>query len=338
MDINKMRWEELEQIGISYKYIKKFLEDLYKIDIVENDIQELIGAFSDKYKDINQDEVLFKLEDTAYRKLAIFSMRDKEVEELKNSVFNQEFINRNRLNNCVDCEKIFEIGKNLTVSYCLFNKRYAVIKMVQKRCLYYDDMDSNNIITTMSKEYYHFTKFIVDLEKNLVFLFYNDINHENEEGSSRNKAITEKKQVFYSLFSKGNTKTISKYNIDDYLYRYVLDYLNSVETNDDKPKVVLVIETEDEDETKNNLRSSKEDGMHNDARLKAIREALTKENHTVKMMECMINNRWIQFRRNGEINLSGPYFGKEVIESVCKEMFTDYTIFKDKEQSSIANN
>ena len=128
--------------------------------------------------------------------------------------------------------------------------------------------------------------------------------------------------------------------------RYVNNYLRSIEESSNHLDIegseisnsIILIETIDPVNAKNNLRSSKGDGRHNKYRLNAIKYALDKEEHTVKVMECMINNRWFQFKNTGEIITSGPYFSREVINDVCKEIFPTYELpSRTKHSGQIAN-
>src|SRR3712207_6164739 len=96
-----------------------------------------------------------------------------------------------------------------------------------------DDVDEDNVVTSIKKTYYHCSKFIVDLEKNLMFLFYNDIISEGEDGFGKGKAITEKKQAFYSLFTEGTQYTLLRFNIHEYLNNYIKLHLNKMDSSDD---------------------------------------------------------------------------------------------------------
>jgi|GEM_PF-2428576 hypothetical protein len=334
MGINSLRWKALGDIGVSYQYIKNYIKNKYNIEISETNINEFSNEVKERYAIIDEDEVLFNLEDSSYRKLAFFSLREKESEELRNGMFRENFLQTNRLKSFVDNEIVSGVDQVLYPCYIKFSDRYVTIKMAQLRSYIYEDFDEDNVVTSTEKTYYHCVKFIVDLYKNILFMFYNDINNETEELNCKSKAITEKKQAFYSLFPEGTQNTLIKLCIDSYLNKYIKDYLNNIECNkEDNNNSVIVIETSDPIESKNNLRSSKKDGRHNEYRLKAIKYALEHEDHNVKVVELKVKGRWFQLKSQGEIITIGPYFNREVVKSVCEEIFPDYKLSENEDAS-----
>lgn len=330
----KLRWEGLKHIGVKYEYIRNVLYKMYNVDVIESSFPEFINAIPEKYCDINHQEILFELEEVSYKKIAVFSMRDQELEQL-GLVEREMFLRINRIEDLVD-KKILTMNTLSNVIYpCFvhFGDRFITIKMGQIRKIYLDDFGKNGEIISKEVEYYHCAKFVVDFYNNLVFLFYNDIH--GDEDNSKTKAITEKKLAFYNLFCNGNQQTLTIYNFDMHLKRYINNYLASIGSkkddsidvdNMDINNTVRLIETIDPVNTRNNLRSSRSDGRHNTHRLNAIRYALDKEEHTVKMIECIINKRWFQFRNSGEIITSGPHFNREVVKDVCGEIFPNYEL------------
>jgi hypothetical protein len=336
MELNTLRWQALGAIGVSYQYIKNYLRGKFNVDITELNLDDFSKIVATKYPGINQNVALFDLEDSSYRRLAIFSLRDKECDELKNVILRQNFIQVNRLGLMVDNVNVRGIDEVLYPCFLHFDERYVEIKMAQLRSYTVDVFDEDNVVTSVDKTYYHCTKFIIDLDESLVFLFYNDINGDIEESSFKAKAITEKKQAFYGLFTEGTQNTLLRRYIDSYLNKYVKEYLEYLQNDDkaedecDEAYSIVVIETADPIEVKNNLRSSKKDGRHNEFRLGAIQYALEHEDHTVKSMDCNINGRWFQFKNHGEIVTKGPYFSREVIESVCEQIFPDYRLSEGK--------
>ncbi|OPD33713.1 hypothetical protein AL714_17965 [Clostridium botulinum] len=327
MELNKLRWEALSNIGLPYIYVKNYINKNFKLEVSENSFEELSQSLKSEYDIIDEYELLFELEDIAYKKIALFSLRDKEKEELENVVFRENFLKANRLFNTVNNKKVKEVDEVAYPSYIKFGDDYIIIKISQLRHYQGMEVDDDNTINPISKTYYHSSKFIIDLKNSLVALFYNDIQNELDDGNTKAKAITEKKQAFYSLFSEGNQNTLLKFNIEPYINKYIKNYLECLESNKlENCQSVIVIETSDPIELKNNLRSSKKDGRHNEYRLKAIKYALEHEEHTVKTMESIIANRWFQFKSYGEIVSSIPYLSREVIESVCEELFPNYKI------------
>jgi hypothetical protein len=326
MDLHKLRWQALGMIGVQFQYLKNFIRTKYQIEVEESNFEEF-ARHIEKYKTLNHDDALFELEDIAFRKILVFTLREKELEEIINPIFRQQFLNNNRMQRIIESKTIRHIERPLYPCYVKFGARYAVIKMAQLRTYMGDDVDEDNVVTSSPKQYYHCAKFVIDLENGLVFLFYNDINNEEEEGNWKSRAVTEKKQAFYNLFSEGTQFTLLKCGFEGELYNYIKQYLDTLKCNDYKGDgPVIVIETSDPDEGKNSLRSSKIDGNHNIHRLEAIRYALEYERHTVKTIELIINGRWVQVKNYGEIITSGPYLSREVIKSVCEEIFPNYKL------------
>lgn len=227
------------------------------------------------------------------------------------------------------------------VAYQQFNLTEPTIKMALIKQAEIEELDEN-FTELKDYEYYDFVKFIVDKDESIVFMFYNDINLISEfEEASKEKAITYKKYSFYNMFIKGNQASLKKYPIDEELNSYVIDILKEIDDEKEEftiRKTIPIIETEDPIDSKNNLRSSKRDARHNKFRLQAIKYALENEDHNVKTIECLINNRNISFKNRGEIILQVPYFGMEVIEDVCKEVFPKYRISSREEQATGTDN
>ncbi|MGK0469401.1 hypothetical protein [Clostridium sp.] len=326
MELSNLRWQALGMIGVSFQYIKNYLKNRYMIDIKEANIEEFTKNLLD-YTEIDNQKVLFELEDMSFKKIMVYSLREKELEEVINTVFREQFVNSNRMEGVIGNKKLNHIDTPLSPCYVSFGANYIIVKMAQLRCYMGDDVDEDNVVISSPKEYFHCAKFVIDIVKGLVFLFYNDINNDEEEGNWKAKAVTEKKQAFYNLFNEGTQYSLLKFGFENELYLYIKRYLDALKLSGgegDGP--VLVIETSDPSEGKNSLRSSKVDGKHSRQRLDAIRYALEYERHTVRSIECTINSRWFHIKNYGEIITSGPYLSKEVIESVCEEVFPDYRI------------
>ncbi|MBW4827662.1 MAG: hypothetical protein KZY61_00980 [Clostridiaceae bacterium] len=343
-ELIRLRWEALNIIGVKYQIIKNILYKMYNVEVEEKNFKEFVDVLPNKYQQINHQEILFELEDISYRKIAVFSMREDEIEELS-CIQPQMFLTINKISNTVDNKRLIKVHENIYPCFTSFGDRVVTIKMAQIRKFSFDIFGENGERSTRSLEYYHCAKFIVDTQQKLVFLFYNDIH--GDESNRKRTAITEKKQAFYKLFSKGNQQTLNIYRFDLYLMKYVRAYLESIGNvaaeclnveNSQINNSVILIETIDLMNSKNNLRSSERDGHHNKYRLDAIKCALEKENHTVKIVECMINNRWFQFKNSGEIVTDIPCFNREVIENVCKEIFPTYKLPAKKEYKKQATN
>ena len=326
MELSDLRWQALGMVGVSFQYIKNYLKNKYTIEVEEPNLEEFTRNLLN-YTEIDIQNVLFELEDMAFKKIMVYSLREKELEEVINQVFREQFISINRIEGVIDNKQLNNIDTPLSPCYVNFGTKYITVKMAQLRCYMGNDVDEDNVVISSPKEYYHCAKFVIDTNKGLVFLFYNDINNDEEEGNWKAKAVTEKKQAFYNLFNEGTQYTLLKFGFDNELFLYIKRYLDALKQSGaegDGP--VLVIETSDPREVKNSLRSSKVDGKHSIQRLDAIRYALEYERHTVRSIECTINSMWFNIKNYGEIITSGPYLSKEVVESVCEEVFPEYKV------------
>lgn len=338
--IQMLRFTALKNINFPMHIIKKIIKDKFDEEILESNIDSFIKNIK-RYQVCEKiNEILYLIEKNAFKKLLIFDLKEKELEELDNEVFKQEFIRRNMMLNCKN-ENLRGIGEDFKCIYYKDTSRYFTIKMALIKKAEIDDIEESFTVTK-DYEYYDFVKFIIDKDESIVFMFYNDINSIAEfEEASKDKAITYKKYCFYNMFSKGNQASLKKYSIDEELNTYVIDILKEIDDEKEEftiKKTIPIIETEDPVDSKNNLRSSKRDARHNKFRLQAIKYALENEEHNVKNIECLINGRYICFKNRGEIILQVPYFGMEVIEDVCKEVFPKYRIASREEEATGTDN
>ena len=332
-EIQELRVERLIKIK-AMENVKKVAKDKYKLDIENN------GSFIDKIKnqDIDIDTFLFDVEKDSYKKLKIFSIRDKDIEELTNPVFKDEFIKRNRIKNMENKETIKGLNDNIRCTYFSDTNKYFVIKMAQKRLIVIEKEADNGILEE-NFIYYDSVKFVIDKEEALVFMFYNDANMIADCDVDNGKAITQKKKALYTMFAEGNKRTLNPYDSSQELSDYVLSFLKEYEEDQKIKEVqrhIVLIETKDPVENKNNLRSSKKDCRHNKYRLQAIKYALENEDHVVKMLECELDKRIVIIKEN-EIILDGPFFGMEVINNVCKEIFPEYKLYSREDESERRN-
>ncbi len=320
-----LRWENLNETNFSFDYVKSLLLDKYGINVVEENFKNFIQSLSKKYNNIDHQEILFELEDLAYKKISVFTIKEKDIEEF-NDILRERFLKRNRLERIVGNKTLNEIDSQIYPCYLKFDQRYVTMKMACVKKFAIEEVDSDGATYSSSKKYFHCTKFVIDILHNLVFLFYNDIpNWDNEQ--KKGAALTEKKSTFYNLFEKGNQATLNRFVFTQYLNKYVKDYLDSVKNNGETlTNKIILIETCDPKKSKNKLKSSKIDGNHDKHRLDAIRYAIEKERNIVFQVECNINNIWLQFKHTGEIISSQTFFSKEVLKNVCIEIFPDYEI------------
>lgn len=334
-EIQKLRFNTLFKIK-AVDNIKKIIKEKYDLEI--QDIKNFIDNIERNYNDNEIDEILFEAERYSYKKLMIFSIKDKQIEELTNPVFKEDFINRNNIINMKDKEKIKGLNENIRCTYFTEYDKFFIIKMAQKKEVIVEKQTSLGILEERSY-YYDSVKFIIDKEESLVFMFYNDANIIADGDVDNGKAITEKKTALYRMFIDGNNRTLYGYDSSEELNQYVIKFLEEAAEEDkikDVERHIILIETKDPVESKNNLRSSKKDCRHNKYRLQAIKYALENEEHIVKMLECEISNKIVIVKEN-EIILNGPFFEMEVINNVCKEIFPEYKLCSREEESSGRN-
>ncbi|MEG0181243.1 MAG: hypothetical protein RR657_05075 [Peptostreptococcaceae bacterium] len=347
-EIQILRWKTLKDIGVPFSAVKDKVKDIYDIDIDEENMDDFINSISIKYSKIDINQLLFYLEEHSFKKMFIFSIKDKVVEELCSEILKEDFMNRNRIKGLFNNENLGGINEDISCVYISEKDKYFIVKMAQRKIVEIEELLDTGCIGYKQYEYYDFVKFVVDLNESLVFMFVNDVYSKACYGNNSAKVITNKKLAFYSLFLNGNQASLMKYGMEDDLNKYVLDFFENLlhengefkeveEVENDISKKITIIETEDPIESKNNLRSSKRDSRHNKHRLQAINYALQNEDHCVKMIECIINNRIIIFKSSGEIILHGPFFGMEVISNVCKEVFPRYELPEHESESTRKN-
>ncbi|KMT21606.1 hypothetical protein [Clostridium cylindrosporum] len=347
-EIQTLRWNTLKNIGVPFSVVKDKVRDIYNINIDEVNISDFLENISMKYSQIDIDQLLFHLEEYSFKKMFIFSVKDKVIEELCTDILKEEFMVRNRIKGLYDNEQLAGINEDMSCVYVSEKDKYFIIKMAQRKIVEEEEMLETGCIGYKQYEYYDFVKFVVDLNESLLFMFVNDFYSKACYGNSSAKAITNKKSAFYNLFLNGNQASLMKYGMEDALNKYVLDFFQNLvdengefkefgEVENNISRKITIIETEDPIDTKNNLRSSERDSRHNKYRLQAINYALQNEEHCVKMIECIIGSRIIIFKSSGEIILQGPFLGMEVISNVCKEVFPRYKLPEYESEGSREN-
>lgn len=338
--VQKLRWRTLEKVNFPYSIVLKSVKEEFGVDVIETNLSGFLKKI-DEYSCIDNNKLLSIVEKYAFKKLLIFSLREKELEELTNEVFKEDFKNRNMLRYVLDKEDLTGIDEDMKCVYFHESGKYITIKMAQIKTVEVEELEESGRTVYRNIEYYDFVKFIVDMKDGIMFMFFNDVNSILRYDLGNNKSCTYKKSCFYGLFASGTQFSLSKYSIDEELNDYVKNILDKIDINNEEfciSKNIPVIETEDPIDSKNNLRSSKRDSRHNIYRLQAINYALKNEEHNIKMMECEINKRMIIFKNTGEILLQIPFFGMEVITDVCKEIFPQYTLLSDYNEATGTDN
>lgn len=326
-NIQELRLKALKNINFPIDIIKTIVLDNFTEEINETSINDFIKNIAEYDFYNNLDEVLFKLEEYAFKKVSIFMIKEKNLEEITNDTYKMNFISRNRIRYCENKENLNGIGEDFKCTYYRDSEQYFTMKVALIKTVEIENPE-NGYSSIENYEYYDFVKFVVDKNEGLLFMFYNDISYLSpNEDVNNDRAVTNKKSSFYNLFIDGNKRTLTKYFIDEELNEYVIDILQEIKEEEGiLKKVIPIIETEDPVDSKNNLRSSTRDARHNKYRLQAIKYAIENEDHNIKTIESLINGRHILFRNKGEIILPIPYFGTEVIRDVCREVFPKYRL------------
>lgn len=337
-NLEELRWNALKNINFPINILKQVVRDKFKCEVKEDDIDEFIKKI-DSYTEIDdKKKLLFLLERNAFKKLSVFSIKSIHIDEICN-FFKLDFINRNQMMFLKDNEQLIGIGEELKCTYYSENERYFIIKQALVKTIEIEQSpDSYSQIKDY--EYYDFVKYVIDKDEEIVFMFYNDINSiAKESDEDKSKIFTKKKMSFYNMFTNGNKYSLKNYSINCELDKYIFNLLEDLNDSQDNHlnKTVTLIETEDPKNSRNNYRSGKIDGKHNIYSLNAIKYSLENEGHNVKSIWCIINDREFLLKNKGEIILTEPYFGMEVIEDVCKEIFADYSLYHGREQATGTN-
>ncbi|WP_455794911.1 hypothetical protein [Clostridium butyricum] len=328
-DYTLIRWERLDELGIEFSYIKSVVQKLYEYPIKEN----TIGEFRDNiknYKDIDECQLLNLLEHETYKKASIFSIiqykknKDKIpiIEDVINDVFYVYFKEKNDIN--FDDGEYYngELDDCFKITYYSKNDNFVIIKMA---CVM-NENSSETLDDGTTEEYdinlYDCCKFIIDINKKLVIMFYNDIK---SNIISISKQITARKTAFRTLFNISN-RNILKYYLNSYLEKYFSEYMKEQRSGNPR-KLVSIIEAsaiDNNNQEKSLIRSIKRDYVHSEKRLDAIEDAVKNENLTISEIECSLYDVIINLQMKGDISCINSFLYEEVVENVCKEFFNGY--------------
>lgn len=325
------RWTRLEGIINDFEYIKDIVRKKFNYEVKESSIKEFKKNIKN-YKTINELVLLSLVEEYSYKKLTILTMRKlKKIpqhpvyEELSNPAFKQLF----KINNKIFMENDKEYSGELdscfkVVKYNEIDNKVIIKLACIKECTYMDVIEDGIQCERLSCDY-DFCKFIIDLDTQLIYMFYNDVNSSNNNG----KDVTEKKTIFYSLFKKATRGNILSYDISRELNNYFLDYINEVNENDPK-KLISEIESSNLLGPRNSLKSIDHNCKHNKLRLEAITNAINGEGHYISTIESTVNSKLYRIKASAEIIAETSFFSKEGLNSVFQEFFKNdkINIFK----------
>ena len=321
--LNTLRWNRIKESGIQFTYIKSIVKNLYDYEVKENNIDSFINNIKD-YKNIEEGILILNIEKDIYRKLRIFSMKDLKkydkhpIEEvLTNPMFKMVFENKNRINikdgifdkdDLDTCYRVIYFNEKSNI----FEFRLACIKRSIE--IVRDEIGCEDEIET---HIYDSVKFIIDLNKNLVFMFYNDILSGNFKA---NIEASNRKKAFMNLFDNVSMKNLIAFYISKNLSNYFKIYIQEIDKGNPK-KLISIIETMCTLDKKNSLNSTADDFKHAPIRLEAIKYAIDNEDHDIATLECIVNSRNVRLRSGGYITLQDSTFKMEVIKDVWKEFF-----------------
>lgn len=329
--LNVLRWNRVKESEIPYIYIKGVIKNIYKYEVKEDTIDEFIERI-DSYININEGFLLSIIEEHVYRKLRIFSMKDliKYDEHpikltFNNKVFKELFKQKNRINISENEYYEGELDTCYKVVKYSENKNIFEIKLSCIKNSIDIQTQTDGLQNEVSIDVYDSVKYIIDIDKELVFMFYNDILEGN---FNNNKEVTNRKKAFCNLFENLSNSNLVNYELTQNLLEYFYEYLKELNENNIK-KSISLIETFNKSGKANSVRSKASDFNHSEHRIKAIEYAIEKENHNISTIECVVNSNSMRLRYNGEICLQDCTFQSEVMESVCNEFFRDYNPTKE---------
>lgn len=328
---NEIRWERLINVGIDILYVKKKVKEIYGYEVRENSVNLFIKNIN-KYKDVNQVELLNQLEEEAYKKAHIFNIKKPEknkdtpiVDELT-TMLNIFFKEKNEIT-FQDGEYFSgDLTSAYKVTFYKCNNTTAVIKLARTFSFTEQIVNEDSTIDEYPRDVYDCCKFYVDLQKGLVIMFFNDIK---ESSLNPSKEVTLKKSSFRQLFNNVNSQNMVKFHLHLYLEEYFKEYMNDKQ-NENEKKLISIIEATSlnisSEEEKSLIRSVNRDYKHSIKRLEAIEYDVNNEGLTISEIESCINGNSINVRKGGEIFCINTFFYKEVIDDVCKEFFGGYRL------------
>lgn len=329
-EYNYIRWERLKELNIEFNFLKSIVKNSYSYEMKEKTINEFIKNIS-WYKNIDECDLLNKLEEYSYKKIDIFSIekykKNKEepfISDITNDFFRTYFKVKSTkgLENNKYCYG--ELDSTFRVVYYNIQHDFAIFKMARVSLYSVSESQDDGTSDQYDKEIYDCCKFYIDLKNKLIFMHFNDIKNIDTNTS---KEITKKKNEFRALFTDVTNKNMLKYFITKNLEVYFKNYMNEIRENN-QHKLVSIIEASSydyKDGDKSLIRSVERNFIHSRKRLDAIESDIgTERNLTITEIECTIDDKIIDLKGDGEIYCINNFFYKEVINNVCQEFFNGY--------------
>ncbi|NFI03887.1 hypothetical protein FC959_05610 [Clostridium botulinum] len=328
--LNASRWDRLKGIDIDFNYIKKILRRQFNYEIKEGCLDDFCKNIN-KYKELNEIELLNVLEKNAYKRLIVLSMKPlvgkdshPVYEELTNDAFKDLFKERNRISLIHNTEFNENLGSCYKVTYYNEINRYIEIKLARVNQYVHEKEIKQGITGEVKTNVYDCCKFIIDLTNKLIFMFYNDVFITNKNQS---KEVTDKKKAFYSLFTKATQGNLISYIIYDSLNMYFLDYMDGLNKNNPK-KLVSIVEATNIIGNKKSTRSIATAYIHEKDTLDIIKNYIENKKYFVSLLECVVNSQLVKIKGTGEVFLESDILNGEVFENVCKEFFNYNKVYE----------
>lgn len=324
------RWNRLIEIDLDFNYIKRLTKKYFDYEIKESSTKEFIRNIED-YKKLNEDELLNLIEKNAYKRLSVLSMRAlvKDpvypiVEELTNNAFKELFKSRNRI--FINNGEYYNgsLDDFFKVTYYNELNNYVEIKMARIKEFVEEDNSQPGIKASKKMLVYDCFKFIVDLDKKLIFMFFNDVS---KSTIGQTKELTDKKRAFYELFTNATQGNILSYIIHDSLNKYFLDYMNEIESDDPK-KMISIIETSSILVGKKATKSTAIEYVHERDTLNAMKKYIQEKGYHVSLLECKINSELLKLKGTGELFMESTILTGEVFKNVCEEFFNGDKVYE----------
>lgn len=324
--LNVSRWNRLKDIEIDFNYVKRLAKKYFNYEIKEACTEDFCKNIKN-YKGLDEKKLLDLIEKNAYKRLMILSMRalvnmpqHPVITELTNDTFKELFKQRNRIN-LNDNE---ELNKCYRVTYYNEENNFIEIKMARVKEYEEEDNAISGVKLMKTINIYDCCKFIIDLNENLIFMFYNDLSKTN---IGQGKEVTEKKKSFYELFTNATQGNILSYIINDSLNKYFLEYMKEIEADEPK-KMISIIETSNMIIGRKATRSTAIEYIHERETINAMKNYILFKGYHVSLLECKINSQLIKLRGTGEIFLESAILTGEVFKNVCEEFFNGHKIYE----------
>lgn len=324
---NQIRWDRLEELEVDIEFIRRVVKEEYGYELREVSITELRENIS-RYVDIREEKLLDRIEDSTYKKANLFTIKKFKknvnipiIDELT-SMLNVYFMEMNSIGD------VKELDEQFVITDYKKDDKFAIIKMARKfTTIIQSPNEDDGSIDEFEKEIYDCCKFYIDLEMNLVIMYFNDVKESNMGPS---KEITYKKSCFRNFFNGVSSKNLVRFFVNMQLEDYFKIYMEEKRNNNERKSVSIIEATSQDDDIaeKSLIRSVNKDCEHSDKRLDAIEYDIENEGLTISEIETLIDGNTIDIKMTGEITCIDTFLYKEVVIGVCREFFGGYELLQ----------